>query len=77
LAFALFCFLLIGVPAAVRLAPGMGASAIQALQGFDAFFRSGALVFGGGHVVLPLLQQQSTTVVALCAAAGIAAAVLG
>ncbi len=23
---------------------------------FDAFFRSGALVFGGGHVVLPLLQ---------------------
>ncbi len=59
LAFALFCFLLIGVPAAVRLAPGMGASAIQALQGFDAFFRSGALVFGGGHVVLPLLQQQS------------------
>lgn len=25
---------------------------------FDAFFRSGALVFGGGHVVLPLLQAQ-------------------
>jgi chromate transporter len=24
---------------------------------FDAFFRSGALVFGGGHVVLPLLQD--------------------
>ncbi len=24
---------------------------------FDAFFRSGALVFGGGHVVLPLLQN--------------------
>ena len=23
---------------------------------FDAFFRSGALVFGGGHVVLPLLH---------------------
>ncbi len=23
---------------------------------FDAFYRSGALVFGGGHVVLPLLQ---------------------
>ncbi|OXH82133.1 chromate transporter, partial [Burkholderia multivorans] len=22
----------------------------------DAFFRTGALVFGGGHVVLPLLQ---------------------
>ena len=25
---------------------------------FDAFYRSGALVFGGGHVVLPLLQTQ-------------------
>jgi chromate transporter len=24
---------------------------------FNAFYRSGALVFGGGHVVLPLLQQ--------------------
>ncbi len=27
------------------------------LQLFDAFFRSGSLVFGGGHVVLPLLQS--------------------
>lgn len=26
------------------------------LHTFDAFYRSGALVFGGGHVVLPLLQ---------------------
>jgi chromate transporter len=25
---------------------------------FDAFYRSGALVFGGGHVVLPLLSQR-------------------
>ena len=25
---------------------------------FDAFYRSGAFVFGGGHVVLPLLQDQ-------------------
>ena len=24
---------------------------------FEAFYRSGALVFGGGHVVLPLLRQ--------------------
>jgi chromate transporter len=24
---------------------------------FDAFYRSGALVFGGGHVVLPLLHE--------------------
>jgi chromate transporter len=28
----------------------------QALRLFDAFYRAGALVFGGGHVVLPLLQ---------------------
>lgn len=30
----------------------------QGLALFDAFYRSGALVFGGGHVVLPLLQEQ-------------------
>ncbi|MEP7241088.1 MAG: chromate efflux transporter [Devosia sp.] len=30
----------------------------QALALFNAFYRSGALVFGGGHVVLPLLQAQ-------------------
>ena len=30
----------------------------QALALFDAFYRSGAFVFGGGHVVLPLLQAQ-------------------
>jgi chromate transporter len=28
----------------------------QALDLFDAFYRTGALVFGGGHVVLPLLH---------------------
>jgi chromate transporter len=28
-----------------------------ALAMFDAFYRSGALVFGGGHVVLPLLRD--------------------
>jgi chromate transporter len=28
---------------------------------FDAFYRSGALVFGGGHVVLPLLQNEVVT----------------
>jgi chromate transporter len=27
------------------------------VEKFDAFYRSGALVFGGGHVVLPMLQQ--------------------
>lgn len=30
----------------------------QGLALFDAFYRSGAFVFGGGHVVLPLLQAQ-------------------
>jgi chromate transporter len=25
---------------------------------FDSFYRSGSLVFGGGHVVLPLLQSE-------------------
>jgi chromate transporter len=29
---------------------------LQGIRLFDAFFRSGALVFGGGHVVLPLLK---------------------
>ena len=28
----------------------------EALAVFDSFYRAGALVFGGGHVVLPLLQ---------------------
>jgi len=30
----------------------------QALRLFDAFYRSGSLVFGGGHVVLPLLRAE-------------------
>jgi chromate transporter len=29
----------------------------QSLALFEAFYRSGALVFGGGHVVLPLLHE--------------------
>ena len=48
LALAAFAVLLLGLPL-VR-----GAEGPVAL--FDAFFRSGALVFGGGHVVLPLLH---------------------
>jgi chromate transporter len=46
----LFFGLLIGLPIAAS------ASANHALAVFDAFYRSGSLVFGGGHVVLPLLQ---------------------
>ncbi len=38
------------------LAAGM--TGFHALALFDAFYRSGALVFGGGHVVLPLLQAE-------------------
>src|SRR5690606_9569134 len=30
----------------------------QSIQLIDAFYRAGALVFGGGHVVLPLLQAE-------------------
>jgi chromate transporter len=33
----------------------------QTVALFDAFYRSGALVFGGGHVVLPLLQAEVVT----------------
>ena len=33
-----------------------GAVPLHTLALFDSFYRSGALVFGGGHVVLPLLQ---------------------
>jgi chromate transporter len=30
----------------------------QSLKMFDSFFRAGSLVFGGGHVVLPLLKAE-------------------
>jgi chromate transporter len=30
----------------------------QSLRLFDSFYRAGALVFGGGHVVLPLLETE-------------------
>jgi len=53
--FAAFGLLLIAPPAAQRLGAGPG----MAL--FDAFYRSGALVFGGGHVVLPLLRDAFVT----------------
>ena len=33
-------------------------TAIHGIALFDAFYRSGALVFGGGHIVLPLLQTE-------------------
>jgi chromate transporter len=36
-------------------------TAHRAVALFNAFYRSGALVFGGGHVVLPLLQAEVVT----------------
>jgi chromate transporter len=48
----LFFALLIGLPAISAIYPN------QSLALFDSFYRSGALVFGGGHVVLPLLQSE-------------------
>ena len=41
----------------VTAAPGDRAPS-HALEVFDSFFRVGSLVFGGGHVVLPLLQTE-------------------
>jgi chromate transporter len=58
-ALALFCALLFGLPAWLHASPPTSSVVGSALHAFDAFYRSGALVFGGGHVVLPLLQQQS------------------
>jgi chromate transporter len=54
-ALAIFFLLLAGLPALRGLT---GSSAISL---FDAFYRSGALVFGGGHVVLPLLREAFVT----------------
>jgi len=48
-----FFALLLGLPLLNSLAPG---SAI--LETFSAMYRSGSLVFGGGHVVLPLLSEE-------------------
>ncbi|WP_454618726.1 chromate efflux transporter [Bradyrhizobium cenepequi] len=54
-ALAAFFILLIGLPILARLWPSSGIAL------FDAFYRSGALVFGGGHVVLPLLREAVVT----------------
>ncbi|MCL6517631.1 chromate efflux transporter [Alicyclobacillus sp.] len=48
---ALFFLLLIGLPVLRTAWPA------QTLALFDTFYRAGSLVFGGGHVVLPLLQS--------------------
>jgi chromate transporter len=48
---AIFFGLLFLLPWLARMWP------VQWLQVFDGFFRAGSLVFGGGHVVLPLLER--------------------
>lgn len=48
----IFFMLLVLLPIVARLT----SSSFIAL--FDSFYRAGALVFGGGHVVLPLLQSE-------------------
>ena len=53
-ALAVFAVLLIGLPV-LRTVGG------QPVAMFDAFYRAGALVFGGGHVVLPLLDASVVT----------------
>jgi len=50
-----FFLLLVGLP----VLRGLTGSSGVAL--FEAFYRSGALVFGGGHVVLPLLREAFVT----------------
>jgi chromate transporter len=46
----IFFVLLMGLPLLASL------TSSQAVKLIDAFYRAGSLVFGGGHVVLPLLQ---------------------
>lgn len=48
----LFVALLVGLPLLNQWLPN------QTVTMLDAFYRSGSLVFGGGHVVLPLLQAE-------------------
>lgn len=48
----LFLALLLGSPLLSAMVPN------QTLSIVDAFYRAGSLVFGGGHVVLPLLQTE-------------------
>jgi len=54
-AITVFLALLVVPPLALAVKPS------QTLAVFQAFYRTGALVFGGGHVVLPLLQAATVT----------------
>lgn len=50
--FSVFLALLFGLPILAELASNQSVALV------DAFYRAGSLVFGGGHVVLPLLQAE-------------------
>ena len=52
LALALFALALVALPALTRVSDN------EPLAVADSFYRSGSLVFGGGHVVLPLLEAE-------------------
>lgn len=49
---AIFGGLLFGMPLVRPLIPS------ESFAIFDSFFRTGSLIFGGGHVILPLLQAE-------------------
>jgi chromate transporter len=51
-AWVLFFLLLLGLPLVRQV------TSSEALDVFDSYYRVGSLVFGGGHVVLPLLQAE-------------------
>jgi chromate transporter len=51
---AVFALFLVGLPIAAQGGEGL-------LAVIEAFYRAGALVFGGGHVVLPLLEETVVT----------------
>jgi chromate transporter len=48
----LFLLLLVFLPVLASV------SGVQAIAVFDSFYRAGSLVFGGGHVILPLLRAE-------------------
>jgi chromate transporter len=52
------CMLTLFAALIVALPVGRELTGSPSLAVFDSFFRAGSLVFGGGHVVLPLLQSE-------------------
>jgi len=70
-ALSLFAALLVALPVAAAalgtapstsgVNPALNTAGSTAIHVADSFYRAGALVFGGGHVVLPLLQAEVVT----------------